>query len=65
MLDRNKMLGFMMDMCCKGVTEEDKQKMKNMCRDLAGQFPSCCKKMDVSSFMKHCLSGSEPDKNRT
>jgi hypothetical protein len=62
MMDKEKMMGFMMDMCCKGMSEEDRQKMRDMCKDMAGKFPSCCKNMDISSFMKHCFSESAAEK---
>ena len=61
-MNREKIFGFMMDMCCTGMPDEEKQKMKDMCKNMAGQFPACCRNKDVSSFMKQCFSGPEPDK---
>jgi hypothetical protein len=65
MMDKEKMPGFMMDMCCTGMSDEDRQKVKDMCKDMAGQFPSCRKKMDISSFMKNCFPDSAAAKPRT
>jgi hypothetical protein len=65
MMDKEKMMGFMMDMCCTGMSEEEREKMKEMCKGMAGKFPSCCKKMDISSFMKQCFSESGSEKPRT
>jgi hypothetical protein len=39
---KERMFGFMMDMCCKGMSEEDKTKMRE-------QFLSRCK--DTASVM--------------
>jgi hypothetical protein len=36
--DREKMFGFIKDICCKGMTEEDKTKMKE-------RMEACCKNM--------------------
>ena len=38
MENRDKMIGFMMDMCCAGMTEEKKQKTKD-------KIEACCKNM--------------------
>ncbi|HOH81225.1 MAG TPA: hypothetical protein PL067_09980 [Bacteroidales bacterium] len=65
MMDKEKMMGFMMDMCCKGMSVEDRQKMKDLCKGVAGQLPSCCKNMDGSSFMEHCFSKSAAEMPQT
>lgn len=65
MMDREKLMGFMMDMCCKGMSEDEKQKMKDKCKEMAGKLPECCKNMDCSSMMKHCFSGTATDKSQT
>jgi hypothetical protein len=46
---KEKMFGLMMDMCCKGMSEEDKSKMKE-------QMHSCCKNMAsmMSQFKDMC-----------
>ena len=46
---KEKMFGLMMDMCCKGMSEEDKSKMKE-------QMLSCCKNMAsmMSQFKDLC-----------
>ena len=46
---REKMFGHMMDMCCKGISEEDKSKMKE-------QMEACCKNMAsmTSQFKDMC-----------
>lgn len=38
MENRDKMIGFMMDMCCAGMTGENKQAMKE-------KMEACCKNM--------------------
>ena len=63
MMDKEKVMGLMMEMCCKG-TSEDSLKMKDMCKVLAGQYPSCCRKIDFSSFMKQCFPEPEAKKER-
>lgn len=66
MMDKEKkMMGLMMDMCCKNLSEKDRQKMRDMCRDMAERIPACCKNMDVSSFIEQCLSKSAADKSGT
>jgi len=65
MMDKEKMMGFMMDMCCRGMSEEDRQKVKHMCKEMAGQFPSCCRNMDVSSFMKCCSPDKPSEKHQS
>lgn len=48
---REKMLGFMMDMCCKGISEDEKQKMKE-------QIDTCCSTMaDIMPHMKDMMKG--------
>jgi hypothetical protein len=46
---KEKIFGFMMDTCCKGMSEEDKSKMKE-------QMLSCCKDMasTMSQFKDMC-----------
>ncbi len=43
MENRDKMIGFMMDMCCTGMTEENKQKVKEKmeacCKNIATMMP--------------------------
>lgn len=56
MMDRKKTLCFMMEPCCKDMSEEHMLRMKDMCKGLAGQFSSCRQKMDFSSFMESYLS---------
>jgi hypothetical protein len=47
--NKEKMFGLMMDMCCKGMPEEDKLKMKE-------QMQACCKNMAsmMSQFKDMC-----------
>jgi hypothetical protein len=47
--DKEKMLGFMMDMCSKGMSDQDKSKMKE-------QMEACCKNMEsmMSPFKDMC-----------
>jgi hypothetical protein len=48
---KEKMFGLMMDMCCKGMSEEDKSKMKE-------QMLSCCKNMaSMMSQFKDMFKG--------
>jgi hypothetical protein len=50
--DREKMFGLMMDMCCKGVPQEERQKMKE-------KMESCCSTMaDAMPHMKDMLKGT-------
>ena len=46
---KEKMFGLMMDMCCKGMSDEDTSKMKE-------QMLSCCKNMAsmMSQFKGMC-----------
>lgn len=46
---KEKMFGFMIDMCCKGMSEEDRSKMKE-------QMEACCKNMAsmMSQFKDMC-----------
>lgn len=64
-MDKKKMMGFMMDMCCRGMTDEERRKVEGLCRDMAGHFTSCCEKMDISSFMKHCFPETASEKPKT
>jgi len=52
--NKEKMFSLMMDTCCKGMSEEDKSKMKEQmqacCRNMASmmsQFKDMCKGMPV------------------
>jgi hypothetical protein len=47
--DREKMFGLMMDICCKGMSDQDKSKMKE-------QMGACCKNMAsmMSQFKDMC-----------
>ena len=49
MMNKEKMFGLMMDMCCKGMPEGDKSKMKE-------QMEACCKNMAsmISQFKDMC-----------
>ncbi|HVN72505.1 MAG TPA: hypothetical protein VMU10_10845 [Desulfomonilia bacterium] len=56
---KEKMFGFMMDMCCKGMSEEDKSKMKEQmeasCKNMASmmsQFKVMCK--DIPEGFTSC-----------
>ena len=73
---KEKMFGLMMDMCCKGMSEEDRSKMKEQmeacCKNMASMmsqfkgmpegFKACCGQMDFSAFMKDCCTGADSDK---
>ena len=52
--NKEKMFGLMMDMCCKGMPEEDKSKMKE-------QMEACCKNMAsmMSQFKDMCKGRPE------
>jgi hypothetical protein len=61
---KEKMFGFMMDMCCKGMSEEDKSKMKKQvlscCKNMASmmsQFKDLCKGIPEGS--RSCCSGTD------
>ena len=61
---KEKMFGFMMDMCCKGMSEEDKSKMKEQmlscCKDMASmmsQFKDMCTGIPEGS--QSCCSGTD------
>jgi hypothetical protein len=48
---REKMFGLMMDMCCKGISEDERQKMK-------GHMESCCSAMaNVMPHIKDMFKG--------
>jgi hypothetical protein len=62
--DKEKMFGFIMDMCCKGMSEEDKSKMREQmqtcCRDMASlmpRFKDMCKGMPEG--VKSCCSKTD------
>jgi hypothetical protein len=56
---KEKMFGLMMDMCCKGMSDQDKSKMKEQmlscCKNMASmksQFKDMCK--DMPEGLKSC-----------
>ena len=63
MMDKEKMIRFMIDTCCKDMSE-DRRKMKDTCKVLAGKLPSCCREIDFSSFMKQFFTEPEAKKER-
>jgi hypothetical protein len=51
---REKMFGVMMEMCCKGISEEEKAKMKE-------RMESCCKHMTATMLQFKDICKVKPE----